>query len=33
MRRPALPAPPRGEGLSLDQVEQLMAERFGRHEA
>ena len=23
----------RGEGLSLDQVEQLMAERFGKHEA
>jgi antitoxin YefM len=23
----------RGERLSLDQVEQLMAERFGRHEA
>jgi antitoxin YefM len=22
-----------GEGLSLDQVEQLMAERFGKHEA
>jgi antitoxin YefM len=22
----------RGEGLSLDQVEQLMAERFGTHE-
>ena len=22
-----------GEGLSLDQVEQLMAERFGKHQA